>query len=320
MWLAAHDAARRARRRPDVRPPVRTRSRRARSRSSSTPITRRSTASVAEMLAAGERIDVLATHSKYAPSQAQWLRPLDDLVDTAAVARTGAARGRALPLRRRAALPAALDRRARAVGARRSRRSRSRHVGRARSHPVSRSASRAASRGCSARSSSSSSGAAATLFDAELRPTMATPDAEHAIETLCRLAARAPADLVDWHYDEVDAALLARSRRRGRRVAGRVGRDPRVRTRPLVPHLYPAGPARRVSVRGLPRVGDPPHVRRCRRRGRAPPPAARRGAAGRRRGGRQHVRAPRRARRGRAARAMSTRAGSPSRAGRSTTR
>ena len=41
---------------------------------------------VAEMLEAGDRIDVLATHSKYAPSQAQWLRPLDDLIDTHALA------------------------------------------------------------------------------------------------------------------------------------------------------------------------------------------------------------------------------------------
>ena len=31
---------------------------------------------VAELLAAGERIDLLSTHSKYAPSQAQWLQPL----------------------------------------------------------------------------------------------------------------------------------------------------------------------------------------------------------------------------------------------------
>src|SRR5262249_45009605 len=41
---------------------------------------------VARMLAAGERIDVCATHSKYAPSQAPWLRPLDDLIDAVAVA------------------------------------------------------------------------------------------------------------------------------------------------------------------------------------------------------------------------------------------
>src|SRR5438477_8839922 len=41
---------------------------------------------VAALLAAGERIDVLATHAKYAPSQAWLLRPLDDLIDPAAVA------------------------------------------------------------------------------------------------------------------------------------------------------------------------------------------------------------------------------------------
>src|SRR5204863_212789 len=35
---------------------------------------------VAELLAAGERIDVLSTHSKYAPSQEPWLHPLDDLI------------------------------------------------------------------------------------------------------------------------------------------------------------------------------------------------------------------------------------------------
>ena len=40
----------------------------------------------AELLAAGERIDVLSTHGKYAPSQAQWLRPLNGLVDTTALA------------------------------------------------------------------------------------------------------------------------------------------------------------------------------------------------------------------------------------------
>src|SRR5207302_9624947 len=35
---------------------------------------------VAELLGAGERIDVLSTHSKYAPSQSAWLQPLDGLV------------------------------------------------------------------------------------------------------------------------------------------------------------------------------------------------------------------------------------------------
>src|SRR5512134_2516640 len=40
----------------------------------------------AELLQRHERLDVLATHSKYAPSQSQWLRPLDDLIDPAAIA------------------------------------------------------------------------------------------------------------------------------------------------------------------------------------------------------------------------------------------
>src|SRR3954467_2881263 len=41
---------------------------------------------VAARLAAGERIDVLSTHSKYAPSQARWLRPLPGLVADAGLA------------------------------------------------------------------------------------------------------------------------------------------------------------------------------------------------------------------------------------------
>jgi multiple sugar transport system substrate-binding protein len=41
---------------------------------------------VAQLLRRGERIDVLSTHSKYAPSQAAWLRPLDALLDPGALA------------------------------------------------------------------------------------------------------------------------------------------------------------------------------------------------------------------------------------------
>src|SRR4051812_41439861 len=41
---------------------------------------------VAAMLARGERVDVLSTHAKYAPSQREWLTPLDGIVDTAALA------------------------------------------------------------------------------------------------------------------------------------------------------------------------------------------------------------------------------------------
>ena len=40
---------------------------------------------VAELLGAGARLDLISTHGKYAPSQAPWLRPLDDLVPAAHV-------------------------------------------------------------------------------------------------------------------------------------------------------------------------------------------------------------------------------------------
>jgi ABC-type glycerol-3-phosphate transport system substrate-binding protein len=87
---------------------------------------------------------------------------------------------------------------------------------------------------------------------------MATPDAEHAIDTLCRLASRAPAGLVDWHYDQVDAALL------GGHIdaaAAWPGAWDAIRASEhadrLVPHLYPSGPARRVSYAGCHAWGIP---------------------------------------------------------------
>lgn len=42
-------------------------------------------AQVAEALSAGERLDVISTHGKYAPSQRRWLQPLDGLVDPVAI-------------------------------------------------------------------------------------------------------------------------------------------------------------------------------------------------------------------------------------------
>jgi len=205
---------------------------------------------VARMLAAGERIDVLATHSKYAPSQSQWLRPLNDLVDDTAIAPLAP---RAVELCRFAdaqlCLPRLIDVRVLWVRADR--------VGTA---PDTWDALLASGIvfGFPGRESGLFGsffelvvGRGGNLFDAQLRPTMATSDAEHAIETLCRLAARAPADLVDWHYDQVDAALLD-----GRidAAAAWPGGWGAIRTSALadrlLPHLYPAGPARRVSYSG----------------------------------------------------------------------
>jgi multiple sugar transport system substrate-binding protein len=41
---------------------------------------------VAERLGRGERLDVISTHAKYAPSQAAWLHPLDALLAPATLA------------------------------------------------------------------------------------------------------------------------------------------------------------------------------------------------------------------------------------------
>ena len=205
---------------------------------------------VAAMLAAGERIDVLATHSKYAPSQSAWLRPLDDLVDAAAIAPLAP---RALELCRfgdaQLCLPRLIDVRVLWVRADRVETAPDTWDDLLGSDVVF---------GFPGRESGLFGtffelvvGRGGALFGAHLQPTMATPDAEDAIETLCRLAARAPGDLVDWHYDEVDAALLD-----GRVDAaaawpgawGAIAASPLADR--LVPRLYPAGPTRRVSYAG----------------------------------------------------------------------
>lgn len=212
---------------------------------------------VARMLAAGERIDVLATHSKYAPSQAQWLVPLDDLVDDAAIAPLAP---RAVELCRfgdaQLCLPRLIDVRVLWVRA-----------DRVDTVPDTWDALVASDVvfGFPGRESGLFGsffelvvGSGGRLFDGQLQPTMATSEAEHAIETLCRLAAHAPADLPDWHYDEVDAALLD-----GRvdAAAAWPGACAAIRTSALadrlVPHLYPAGPARRVSYAGCHAWGIP---------------------------------------------------------------
>jgi multiple sugar transport system substrate-binding protein len=89
------------------------------------------------------------------------------------------------------------------------------------------------------------------LFDRAGKATIDTPESQRAIDTLCRLAARAPADLTRWHYDQVDDALLE-----GRIDAAGVWpggwaaiRDGLLSDR-LCPCAYPAGPSRRVTYAG----------------------------------------------------------------------
>jgi len=162
---------------------------------------------VAELLAAGERIDLLSTHGKYAPSQAAWLRPLDDLVPESALE---ALAPRAVELCRvRGALlcaPRNID--VRTLWWRTDRMSSApdRWADLATSSTVF---------GFTGRESGLFGlffelvvGSGGALFDAAGHPTMTGPEAEAAVALLCELATRAPSELPTWHYDEVDAALL----------------------------------------------------------------------------------------------------------------
>lgn len=202
---------------------------------------------VAEMLASGERIDVLATHSKYAPSQAQWLRPLDELVDPGALAPL------AVDLCRGPnglwCVPRLID--VRILWARQDRLA---------AVPDSWEAWAASDAilGFPGRESGLFGtffelvvGAGGRLFTDDGSPCIESPEAVHAVELLCALASRAPADLPDWHYDQVDAALLD-----GRIDAcgawpggwGAISRSPLASQ--LRPHQYPSGSHRRVSYAG----------------------------------------------------------------------
>jgi len=205
---------------------------------------------VAHRLAAGERIDVLSTHSKYAPSQAEWLSPLDELVDAVAV---DALAPRAVDLCRVSgrllSVPRLID--VRVLWLRRDR------------VPAVPDTwqdllDAGTSFGFPGRESGLFGtffelvvGAGGRLFDEDGRPTMATPESIAAVEMLCALAANAPGDLTSWHYDEVDEALLD-----GRVDAAGAwpGAWGAIRSSELVdvlePHPYPAGTRRRVSYAG----------------------------------------------------------------------
>lgn len=204
----------------------------------------------AEMLGAGRRIDLLATHSKYAPSQVQWLRPLDDLVDEPTVA---ALASRAVELCRFEGtswcLPRLID--VRVLWVRTDRVDPAPDTwgeildsGTVLGFPGRES-------GLFGTFFELVSGQGGELFDSSGHPTIDTPESEWAIETLCRLAARAPADLPDWHYDQVDSALLEGRVDAAGAWPGGWGaiRDSPLSDR-LMPFAYPAGRLRRVTYAG----------------------------------------------------------------------
>jgi multiple sugar transport system substrate-binding protein len=196
---------------------------------------------VAELLSNGERIDILSTHGKYAPSQAQWLRPLDDTVDTAVFA------PRATDLCRfdGALLCAPRNIDVRTLWWRTDRMD----------VPPDTWADLAASDtvfGFTGRESGlfglffeMVAGRGGSVFDEDAI-------ADEAVEFICALAKRAPRELPTWHYDDVDAALLD-----GRVdcAAAWPGGYGAIRASDLYdalePALYPAGPMKRVSYSGV---------------------------------------------------------------------
>jgi len=158
--------------------------------------------SVAAALEAGERLDVISTHSKYAPSQARWLTPLDPALASEQAPRAVelcSFRGSLLCVPRNVDVRVLWVRRERAT------------------EPPRTWAELLASTavfGFTGRES----GAFGTffeyvaahggdVFDGDLHPTLDTPLGREAVEALCTLARRAPGPLAEWHYDEVDAAL-----------------------------------------------------------------------------------------------------------------
>jgi multiple sugar transport system substrate-binding protein len=150
-----------------------------------------------------DEIDVVSTHSKYAPSQCDWLQPLDQLVDT------GDLSPRAVDLCRfdGALLCAPRNIDVRVLWWRTDRLS-------AAPDAWADLAASGASFGFPGRES----GLFGTffelvvahggfLFDEAAAPAMVSNEALRAVEMLQQLAAAAPDDLPDWHYDQVDDAL-----------------------------------------------------------------------------------------------------------------
>ena len=207
---------------------------------------------VAELLEAGGRLDLIATHSKYAPSQASWLRPLDTLVDASELAPLAVDlcrfQGSLL------CVPRLID--VRIMWS---------HL----PNPPTTWSELAASTavfGFSGRESGLFGtffelviGSGGQLFTDDGRPCIDSSEAVAAVELLCQLAARAPDDLPDWHYDQVDSALLGgRVDAAGmwpgawgavwsRQIDTECGS---IATRTLEPFRYPAGSARWVSYAG----------------------------------------------------------------------
>jgi multiple sugar transport system substrate-binding protein len=205
---------------------------------------------VADTLAAGDRLDLISTHSKYAPSQRRWLHPLDELLGRHAL--DALAPGAVDLCSFEGALlcaPRLVDVRVMWV-----------RTDRVVEVPDTWAELQSSGvvYGFTGRESGLFGtffelvvGAGGRLFTTDAQPVFVSPEAEAAVATIVSLAGRAPESLADWHYDDVDAALLD-----GRVDAaaawpggwGPISRSPLAAV--LRPFPYLAGPVRRVSYSG----------------------------------------------------------------------
>lgn len=208
---------------------------------------------VAELLAAGERIDVLSTHGKYAPSQRRWLHPLDDLIDPDT--RRALAPGAVELCRDRGDLlcvPRNVD--VRVLWWRADRMD----------TPPNTWAELLdgdAVFGFTGRGSGLFGlfyelvvGAGGRLFDDDANPDLSSEHAHDAIDTIRRLGERCPTGpdgIASWHYDELDTALAtgvvdcAAAWPGGTAALRASSAGPSLRPAP-----YPSGHERRVSYSG----------------------------------------------------------------------
>ena len=205
---------------------------------------------VAEMLEAGERLDVISTHSKYAPSQRKWLRPLDDLVPVEIVDDLAP---RAVDLCRFGgallSVPRNVD--VRVLWYRTDLMDAPPDTWQSLVYSPHAFGFPGRESGLFGTFFEIVTAHGGRLFDDAARPVMRSNQSVEAVDTLCALAERVPDDLPEWHYDQVDAALL------GGRIAmaaawpGGYGAiaDSDLYNR-LRPAPYFAGTQRRVSYAG----------------------------------------------------------------------
>ena len=205
---------------------------------------------VAEMLDAGESLDIISTHAKYTPSQSPWLIPLDDLVDNSAV---NALAPLAVSLCRFKnqlwCLPRLID--VRVLWARADRIDVVPDTWRQLDAGSVVFGFPGRESGLFGTFFELVDGAGGHLFDAEGRACIESDEAIAAIELLCRLTARAPAALPGWHYDDVDDALVDGQLDAAAAWPGAWNLiSQSAFADRLEPYLYPAGPIRRVSYSG----------------------------------------------------------------------